>query len=71
MKSFISSMAASFIADMQEMKQLNKQKLEEIYQKWEESKNFPRKKKKRVRKDLLLSYSIFKHFETMQERYGF
>lgn len=37
---------------------------EEIVIKWEESKNYPRKKKKRVRKELLLdwklaSYDIF------------
>ena len=35
----------------------NEQWKDEILEKWEESKNFPRKKKKKVRKRLLLEWS--------------
>ncbi len=45
----------SMMADMQHQSEDWKKR---IRAKWEESKNYPRKKKKRVRKELLLEWSI-------------
>lgn len=52
-----------FVEEFDEAKKKNKQKLIEIRQKWHESKNLPRKKKKLIRKHLMLDYSIFKWAE--------
>jgi len=43
------------------MKAMNEQKLREIEDEWHRSKNYPRKKKKAVRKRLLVEYSIFSY----------
>ena len=53
-------MVAPSLSDMQEMKQKNSDKIEEILEEWRKTKNYPRKKKKAVRKELQLNYSIFK-----------
>ena len=45
------TMQSEMKANMEEWK-------DRIRNQWEESKNFPRKKKKRVRKELLLDWSI-------------
>jgi len=37
----------------------NEEKLKEIREEWQRSKNYPRKKKKKVRKRLQLDYQIF------------
>lgn len=43
---------------MNDMKTQQEKRKEEILAKWRETKNYPRKKKKRVRKELQLDYSI-------------
>lgn len=43
---------------MEDIKTQSEERKEQILQKWEESKKMPRKMKKRVRKELLLDWSI-------------
>jgi hypothetical protein len=43
---------------MNDMKTQSKQRKKEILAEWERSKNCPRKKKKRVRKELQVNWSI-------------
>ena len=50
---------------LQGMQERNKQKLDEITDEWIKSASYPRKKKKRVRKRLLVEYSIFSYAEDM------
>jgi len=56
MKSMVIGMATMFASSM---KINNERKLEEIREEWRKSANYPRKKKKKVRKRLNLEYSIF------------
>lgn len=56
------------IAMMQDMQEKNEQKLEEIQEEWFRSMEYPRKKKKRVRRRLLLEWSIF---SWAKQNYGF
>lgn len=42
-------------------KNMNKQTLADIQEEWERSKDYPRKKKKKVRKDLEFRRMIFSH----------
>jgi hypothetical protein len=56
------------ISMMQEMSERNEQKLKEIQEEWWKSMEYPRKKKKTVRKHLLLEWSIF---SWSKETYGF
>ena len=62
---------APFMLEMDNMKEKNKQKLDEISRKFIESKNYPRKKKKLVRKHLNLEYSLFKWAEKELFNFGF
>jgi hypothetical protein len=71
MHSFFTAMVAPFLQEMEETKQKNKQKIEDILQKYRESVNYPRKKKKLVRKHLQLEYSIFKWAEKELYNFGF
>lgn len=49
----------AFSMGMMETMEVNqKQWQDEILKKWDESKKFPRKKKKRVRKELLIDWAI-------------
>lgn len=57
------SFLAPAMAEMQEMKKKNEEKIEQILAEWRETKNYPRKKKKLARKHLQLDYSLFKHFQ--------
>jgi len=41
-----------------DMKEAYEERLKEILRKWDESKNLPRKAKKKMRKELLLDFSI-------------
>jgi len=59
------SFAVGMMHDMQEK---NEQKLEEIQDEWVRSMDYPRKKKKRVRKRLLIDWSIF---SWAKETYGY
>ena len=43
---------------MENMSAMSEDRKREILAKWEESKNYPRKKKKQVRKELQLDWSI-------------
>ena len=43
---------------MEDMKTQSKERKELILVEWEKSKKYPRKKKKKVRKELLLDWSI-------------
>ena len=43
---------------MEDMKTQSKERKELILAEWEKSKKYPRKKKKKVRKELLLDWSI-------------
>lgn len=52
---FYASMAIGF---MNEIEISNEEWKKRIRDEWEKSKNYPRKKKKRVRKELLLDWSI-------------
>ena len=52
--------AGPVIAEMSEMKSKNEKKIEEVLDEWRKTKNYPRKKKKAVRKRLQLDYSLFK-----------
>lgn len=61
--SLFKAMIGIAFAEMEEMKAKNTQKLASIIEQWVESKHFPRKKKKLVRKHLQLEYSIFKWAE--------
>lgn len=53
--SFYTSMAIGF---MNEIEIHNDEWKKRIRDEWEKSKNYPRKKKKRVRKELILNWSI-------------
>ena len=55
------------ISMMQDMQRKNEEKLEEIQAEWWRSMEYPRKKKKMVRKHLLLEWSIF---SWAKETYG-
>jgi hypothetical protein len=46
------------LAMMENMDAETERRKKEILAKWEESKNYPRKKKKRVRKELQLNWNI-------------
>ena len=48
-----------FINNIKEMKENFNGRIKEIYEEWEKSKNYPRKKKKKTRKRLLIDYSVF------------
>ena len=50
---------------MHDLNVRNEQKLKEIQEEWWESASYPRKKKKRVRKRLLVEYSIFSYAKDM------
>lgn len=50
---------------MYDLEVSNEKKLQEIQEEWWESANYPRKKKKKVRKHLLLEYSIFSYAKNM------
>lgn len=52
--------AAPMMEEMEEMKIKNDAKIEEILAEWRETKNYPRKMKKKVRRRLQLDYSLFK-----------
>ncbi len=49
------------------MQQRNEEKLREIEEEWVRSMEYPRKKKKKVRKHLQLEYSIFSYAKNMFE----
>lgn len=59
---------ANFFTDMDEMMERNDAKLEQIKQEWINSRSYPRKKKKRVRKHLLLEYEIFSFAKDMFDK---
>jgi hypothetical protein len=56
------------ISMMQGIMRQNEQKLEEIQDEWVGSMEYPRKKKKRIRRRLLLEWSIF---SWAKQNYGF
>lgn len=58
MKPILSAFLMMGLSMMADMKTQQEQRKEEILAKWEETKNMPRKMKKRVRKELQLDYSI-------------
>lgn len=58
MNPVISGMLAMGMSMMEDMKTQSEERKELILSKWEESKKMPRKMKKRVRKELLLDWSI-------------
>jgi len=58
MNPVISGMLAMGMSMMEDMKTQSEERKEQILQKWEETKKMPRKMKKRVRKELLLDWSI-------------
>ena len=49
---------APFLQEMAEIQEKQEERKKQILVEWEKSKNYPRKKKKRVRKELNLDYSI-------------
>lgn len=57
----INSIILNTIADMIEIRSENEAKLDKITAKYLESRNYPRKRKKQVRKRLLLDYSILSY----------
>lgn len=54
----VASMVMYGMGMMEVMKANSEKKKKEILAEWEKSKNYPRKKKKRVRKHLQLDWSI-------------
>lgn len=58
MNSTLSGFLMMGMSMMEDMKTQSEERKELILQKWEESKKMPRKMKKRVRKELLLDWSI-------------
>ena len=58
MNQVIGAYLAMGFSMMEDMKTQSEERKELILQKWEESKKMPRKMKKRVRKELLLDWSI-------------
>jgi hypothetical protein len=57
------------MAEMSFVKKANTAKLEEIKTKYRESKNLPRKAKKKLRKQLNVEWDIFSFAETFLEDY--
>ena len=55
---YFGSILAIGLNYMKEMEEMEKNWKARIRKQWQESKNFPRKKKKRVRKELQLEWSI-------------
>jgi len=49
---------APFLQEMAEIQEKQEERKKQILVEWEKSKSYPRKKKKRVRKELNLDYSI-------------
>jgi hypothetical protein len=58
MKDLINFHMAMALSFMNELETQNKEWKKRILDEWEKSKNYPRKKKKRVRKELQLDWSI-------------
>jgi hypothetical protein len=58
MNSVVGAYLAMGMSMMQDIKTQSEERKELILQKWEESKKMPRKMKKRVRKELLIDWSI-------------
>lgn len=57
-KSILGAYMVMGLSMMEDMKTQSEQRKEEILVKWRETKNMPRKMKKRVRKELQLDWSI-------------
>ena len=58
MKAILGAYMMMGLSMMNDMKTKSEQRKKEILAEWENSKNYPRKKKKRVRKELRLYWSI-------------
>ena len=58
MNQLLGCMLAMGLTMMEDMKTQSEQRKEEILLKWQETKNMPRKMKKRVRKELQLDWAI-------------
>jgi hypothetical protein len=58
MKTILGAYMMMGMSMMNDMKTQSEQRKKEILAKWEETKNMPRKMKKRVRKELQLDWSI-------------
>jgi len=58
MNQLLGGMLAMGLTMMEDMKTQSEQRKEEILLKWQETKNMPRKMKKRVRKELQLDWAI-------------
>ena len=58
MNKVIGAYLAMGLSMMEDMKTQSEQRKEEILLKWQETKNMPRKMKKRVRKELQLDWAI-------------
>ena len=58
MKAILGAYMMMGLSMMNDMKTKSEQRKKEILAEWENSKNYPRKKKKRVRKELRLDWSI-------------
>ena len=54
----LGSILAMGMSFMQDLKTQQEERKEQILAEWRKTKNYPRKKKKRVRKHLQLDYSI-------------
>ena len=46
-----------------DMKEINEEALKRQRQRWKDSMKLPRKKKKKIRKDIISMYSIFLHMK--------
>jgi hypothetical protein len=58
MNSMIGTYLTMGLTMMEDMKTQSEQRKKEILAEWNKSKNYPRKKKKRVRKELQLDWAI-------------
>ena len=58
MKAILGAYMMMGLSMMNDMKTQSEQRKKEILAEWERSKNYPRKKKKQVRKELQLNWSI-------------
>lgn len=63
-RSFI-NLLGPFLLDVMIASQETNERIEKVFEKWEQSKLFPRKKKKQVRKHLRLEYSILSHAQNL------
>ncbi|HNX08454.1 MAG TPA: hypothetical protein PKL96_12790 [Bacteroidales bacterium] len=62
--------ALPFMMEMEEAERRRKEKLKAFWVKWDNLQNLPRKKKKKVKKDLLWEYSILT-WDPMKDMFSF